>query len=83
MCTDYHNFQMHWTANEILIGVDGASHFSFKKPAGAGVSDWPFDQPAHIILNVAIGGNLGGDVNPQNLPSMALKVDHVKVWQKP
>jgi beta-glucanase (GH16 family) len=83
MCTDYHNFKMHWTANEILIGVDGASHFSFKKPAGAGASDWPFDQPAHIILNVAIGGNLGGDVNPQNLPSMALKVDHVKVWQKP
>jgi beta-glucanase (GH16 family) len=83
LCTAYHNFQMHWTASEILIGVDGVSTFSYKKPVGAGVADWPFDQPAHIILNVAIGGNLGGDVNLANIPAMALKVDHVKVWQKP
>ncbi len=83
MCTNYHNFQMHWSASEILIGVDGAPTFSYKKPQGAGVADWPFDQPAHLILNVAVGGNLGGDVNLANLPSMTLKVDHVKVWQAP
>lgn len=81
MCTAYHNFQMHWTANEILIGVDGVPTFSYKKPSGAGVADWPFDQPAHLILNVAVGGNLGGDVNTANLPAMTLKVDYVKVWQ--
>jgi beta-glucanase (GH16 family) len=83
MCTSYHNFQMHWTAREILIGVDGVPTFSYKKPNGAGESDWPFDQPAHLILNVAVGGNLGGDVNLSALPSMTLKVDYIKVWQTP
>ena len=83
MCTSYHLFQMHWSANEILIGVDGVPTFSYKKPQGAGVADWPFDQPAHLILNVAVGGNLGGNVNVANLPSMNMKVDYVKVWQAP
>lgn len=81
MCTQYHNFQMHWTASEILIGVDGVPTFSYKKPANASASNWPFDQPAHLILNVAVGGNLGGSVNTANISSMALKVDHVKIWQ--
>ncbi len=83
MCTQYHDFQLHWSASEILIGVDGVPTFSYKKPQGAGVADWPFDQPAHIILNVAVGGNLGGFVNLAKLPSMTMKVDYVKVWQAP
>jgi hypothetical protein len=83
MCSAYHNFQMHWTANEIVIGVDGVPTFSYKKPTAAGQTEWPFDQPAHLLLNVAVGGNLGGEVNLANLPSMTLKVDYVKVWQKP
>lgn len=81
MCTQYHNFQMHWTANEILIGVDGVPTFRYSKPANASVNTWPFDQPAHLILNVAVGGNLGGTVNTANISSMALKVDYVKIWQ--
>ncbi len=81
MCTQYHNFQMHWTASEILIGVNGVPTFSYKKPANASRSNWPFDQPAHLILNVAVGGNLGGDVDPAKIPSMTLRVDHVKIWQ--
>lgn len=81
MCTAYHNFQMHWSASEILIGVDGVPTFSYKKPANASASNWPFDQPAFLILNVAVGGNLGGSVNLSDIPSMALKVDYIKVWQ--
>jgi beta-glucanase (GH16 family) len=81
MCTQYQLFQLHWSANEILIGVNGAPTFSYKKPAGAGVDKWPFDQPAHLIINVAVGGNLGGAVNQNDIASMTLKVDYVKVWQ--
>ena len=49
--------------------------------SGAGVADWPFDQPAFLILNVAVGGNLGGNVDPGLLSQMTLSVDWVKVWQ--
>lgn len=81
MCTQFHNFQMHWTANEILIGVNGVPTFRYQKPTNASVNNWPFDQPAHLILNVAVGGNLGGTVSTADISSMALKVDYVKIWQ--
>ena len=81
MCSAYHNFQMHWTASEIVIGVDGVKTYSLTKPINAGVNDWPFDAPAYLILNVAVGGNLGGTVSTSDIASMAMKVDYVKVWQ--
>lgn len=83
MCSEFHRFQLHWTANEILIGVDDVPTFSYKKPSNANTDKWPFDQQAHILLNVAVGGNLGGAVNLNDLPSMTLQVDYVKVWQNP
>ncbi len=83
MCSDFHRFQLHWTANEILIGVDDVATFSYKKPSNAGTNKWPFDQPAYILLNVAVGGNLGGSVNLNDLPAMAMQVDYVRVWQTP
>jgi beta-glucanase (GH16 family) len=83
MCSEFHRFQLHWTANEILIGVDNVPTFSYKKPSNASTDKWPFDQPAYLLLNVAVGGNLGGDVSLSNLPAMTLQVDYVKVWQTP
>lgn len=83
MCSEFHRFQLHWTANEILIGVDDVPTFSYKKPSNATVNNWPFDQPAHLLLNVAVGGNLGGTVNVNDLPAMTMQVDYIKVWQNP
>jgi beta-glucanase (GH16 family) len=83
MCTEFHRFQLHWTANEVLIGVNGVPTFSYKKPSNANANSWPFDQPAHLLLNVAVGGNLGGNVSLSNLPAMRMQVDYIKVWQSP
>lgn len=83
MCTEFHKFQLHWTANEIVMGVDGVTTFSYKKPAGATADNWPFSQPAFLLLNVAVGGNLGGTFNVSNIPNMKMTVDYVKVWQPP
>lgn len=83
MCTQFHRFQLHWTATEMVMGVDDVPTFTYRKPSNANANNWPFDQPAHLILNVAVGGNLGGSVNVNNLPNMTMQVDYVKVWQAP
>lgn len=83
MCSEFHKFQLHWTASEIIMGVDGVTTFSYKKPAGATTDNWPFSQPAFLLLNVAVGGNLGGTFNVNDLPNMKMTVDYVKVWQPP
>lgn len=81
MCSEFNRFQLHWTANTIVMGVNGVPTFTYQKPSNAGVDQWPFDQPAFLLLNVAVGGNLGGNVNVADLPKMTLQVDYIRVWQ--
>lgn len=44
---------------------------------------WPFNKPHFILLNMAIGGSMGGQVNEQifNQP-IQMKVDWVRVYQR-
>ena len=79
-CKAFHNYQMHWTAKEISFAVDGRVHFSYLNP-GTGAAAWPFDAPQFMILNVAIGGDLGGPVDDSIFP-VQMEIDYVRVYQK-
>lgn len=81
VCEGFHRFQLHWQQNSVTFGVDDQTIFTYNKPSNATAATWPFDQPAHLLLNVAVGGNLGGAVNLSDIPNMVMKVDYVKVWQ--
>jgi beta-glucanase (GH16 family) len=78
-CTAFHNYQMHWTREHIAFGVDGVEHFRYVNPRQGPVS-WPFDAPQFLVLNIAIGGDLGGAVDDSIFPVQML-IEHVKVWQ--
>ena len=80
-CTAFHNYQMTWTASEISFAVDGRTHYRYPNP-GAGASTWPFDAPQFLILNLAVGGDLGGAVDDAIFP-VALQLEHVRVYQLP
>ena len=41
---------------------------------------WPFNDPFHLILNTAVGGNLGG--TPSFNSTKTMLVDYVRVYQK-
>ena len=78
-CTAFHDYQMLWTPTEVRFGVDGRQHFVYPN-AGKGKAQWPFDEPQYMILNLAIGGDLGGAVDDAIFP-VTMEVDHVRVWQ--
>lgn len=78
-CTAFHDYQLHWTAEEIAIGVDGVVYFRYPNPR-TGRDAWPFDAPQYLLLNIAIGGDLGGAVNDGSFP-VTMEVEHVRVWQ--
>ena len=42
---------------------------------------WPFDQDFFILLNLAIGGNMGGDVDNGSFPQ-DFEIDYVRVSQR-
>jgi len=79
-CTAFHNYQMHWTEQQIRFGIDGKTHFTYVNP-GTGSRQWPFDAPQFLILNIAIGGDLGGPVDDSIFP-IQMEIDYVRVYQK-
>ena len=74
---------MWWSPDEIKVGVDGNidnAHLTYTKRPNATNDDWPFDHPMDIIMNIAIGGTLGGTV-PAGDFTYEMLVDYVRVYQ--
>jgi beta-glucanase (GH16 family) len=78
-CTAFHRYQMRWTPDGISFGVDGFQHLYYPKLSSAPAA-WPFDQPQYLVLNLAIGGDLGGEVDDAIFPAR-MEVDYVRVYQ--
>ncbi|WP_439489975.1 glycoside hydrolase family 16 protein [Algoriphagus sp.] len=80
--TTYHNYAIDWTEEKIDFLLDGDIYFTFHNSRGD-YKEWPFDQPFHLILNIAVGGGWGGqqgvatDIWPQRM-----EVDYVRVYNK-
>jgi beta-glucanase (GH16 family) len=79
-CTSFHNYQLTWTAEKIVLGVDGINYFEYANPKNGDYGRWPFSNPQYLILNLAIGGDLGGAVDPNFVPQQ-MEVDYVRVYQ--
>lgn len=80
--TEFHVYTTEWEENEIRSYVDGKHYFTFKNN-GQGFEAWPFDQPFHLILNLAIGGGLGGQkgIDDSKFPH-TFEIEYVRVYQK-
>lgn len=80
--SDFHIYAMEWEPAEIRIFVDDLLYFTFRNE-GAGYRVWPFDKRFHILLNVAVGGNWGGQqgIDDTVFPR-SMVVDYVRVYQK-
>lgn len=80
--TEFHTYAINWTAEKIDFMIDGNTYFTFEN-TGNDYKEWPFDQPFHLILNIAVGGGWGGvqgvatDIWPQRM-----EVDYVRVYDK-
>ncbi|MDR5589235.1 family 16 glycosylhydrolase [Christiangramia sp. SM2212] len=75
---DFHEFAIEWEPGEIRWYMDGIL-FSTKTPEDLDPANWPFDKDFHFLLNVAVGGNLGGPVTDSMLPA-TMEVDYVRVY---
>jgi len=78
-CRKFHRYQMHWTAEGVEFGVDGFAHMRYPN-LKLGPRAWPFDAPQFLLLNIAIGGDLGGKVDDRIFP-VAMEIDYVRVYQ--
>ena len=80
-CTNFHNYQLTWTEDKLVIGVDNAPYFTYANP-GKGKASWPYDSPQYLILNLAIGGEMAGLVTDDSIFPRQMEVEYVRVYQK-
>ncbi|MEO8762695.1 MAG: glycoside hydrolase family 16 protein [Ginsengibacter sp.] len=78
----FHIYAIEWERQKIDFLLDGAVVFSYFN-SGKGHKEWPFDKRFHLLLNLAVGGNWGGQegVDGTIFPAKML-VDYVRVYQK-
>lgn len=78
---DYHIYGIEWTGQKITTFVDGNKQLEYAN-RGLGRDDWPYEDPFYVILNLAWGGDWGGNqgVDESALP-VEMLVDYVRVYQ--
>ena len=79
---EFHTYGIEWDSEKIEFLLDGKVYHQFVNKHKT-KEEWPFDQPFHLKLNIAIGGMLGGrkGIDDSVFPQQML-VDYVRVYQK-
>jgi hypothetical protein len=73
--SDFHLYTVEWSDTSIKIYLDDVSFFQM-----ANNSTLPFNADFFMILNIAMGGTLGGDIDP-SFTEDTMEIDYVKVFQ--
>jgi beta-glucanase (GH16 family) len=74
---EFHTYAIEWSPEGVFAFLDDEQYFTYDKTANQ--LEWPFDQPQNLILNLAMGGGWGGDIDP-TITSQELVVDYVRVY---
>lgn len=78
--TVFHDYIVEWTPDSLRFVYDSMHCYTYVNPQ-TDWKDWPFDQKFHLILNVAIGGGMGGNIVEADWPDSMI-VDYVRIYQK-
>jgi beta-glucanase (GH16 family) len=81
VCDAFHNYQLTWDADRLVIGVDNKNFVQMPNSKDGDRQKWPFSDPQYLILNVAVGGMMGGPVDERILPA-TMEVEYVRVYQR-
>jgi hypothetical protein len=73
--TEFHLYSLEWTPEKLYFLIDDEVFHTVDNSA-----DLPFNQDFFLILNVAMGGNLGGEIDASFTES-SMVIDYVKVFQ--
>jgi beta-glucanase (GH16 family) len=79
--TDFHTYRIDWTPFAVRGFIDGVHIFTHINE-GTGYQSWPFDKRFHLLLNIAVGGNWGGQqgVDPAIFPA-TMEIDWVRYYR--
>ena len=77
--TNFHDYGLIWTEEKIDFTVDDQIYFTYN-PKEKTPENWPYFNDQYLLLNIAMGGNLGGKIDP-NFDRDVMEVDYVRVYK--
>jgi beta-glucanase (GH16 family) len=76
---EFHIFEAIWEENKLIGKIDGITFYNLTINP---VTMAEFREEFFIILNIAMGGTLGGSPNSTTVWPQRMEVDYVRVYQK-
>ena len=73
--SDFHVYTMEWTDQSITVYLDDVKYYELTNS-----SSLPFNDNFFLILNIAMGGTLGGSIDA-GFTESTMEVDYVRVYQ--
>lgn len=74
--SDFKEYRLIWNENTIKMYVENVKYFDISLNASM-----PFNQDFFILLNVAMGGSLGGEIDP-SFKNDAMVIDYIRLYEK-
>ena len=68
-----------WSEDQIYFLLDGERIYAYN-PLNKDNRTWPFNKDQFLIMNIAMGGTLGGAIDP-GFTTAEMTIDYVKVYQ--
>ena len=78
LCDDYNVFAIEWTENKVSWFMNGECFFSATADDVA-PNKWVYNQEFYLILNLAMGGQFTGDIDPE-LQEAELVIDWIRFY---
>ena len=78
---DFHVYAVEWSAERMDFFFDARKYFTFKVAAAADSGSNPFLKPQYLLINLALGGSWGREMDDSVLPQKYL-IDYVRVYQR-
>ncbi|MFC2138342.1 carbohydrate-binding protein [Bacteroidota bacterium] len=76
---NFHSYIIEWYPDRIDFYFDDIHYFTFENEYLTS-AEWPYDQTFYLILNIAVGGDLGGVVHHEDTWPSKMEVDYVRVY---
>jgi beta-glucanase (GH16 family) len=78
LASDFHVFAAEWSERQIEWSLDGRVYHAATPDDVPGA--WVFDHPFYLLINLAVGGDLGGPVAEETTFPQHLLVDYVRAY---
>jgi beta-glucanase (GH16 family) len=74
---EFHVYAVEWGPTSIVWSVDGVEYHHLDK---TDEREWVFDHEFYLVLDLAIGGLLGGEPGPTDFEPKTFAIDYVRIY---